>query len=857
MTARGTAGTSRARSIGAALLVFVAYYIGARLGFALTLPDSPVSTLWAPNALLLAAFLLTPARSWWFLLLAAVPAHLAVELTAGVPPAMVLSWFVSNASEALIGAVLVRRFSSQPPRLDSVSAAARFVLFAAFAAPILSSFLDAGLVQLNGWGDASYWEVFRIRSLSNALAAITLIPVVLAWGEPKAPVRSPSLARLLEAAFLGAGLLAVSVAVFGRGEAGEHAIPGLMYAPLPFLLWSVVRFGPKGSSTALLLVVLVATWNAAHGRGPFLLPTPEANALTIQLLFIIVAVMLIFLAAVIEERGRAEEKARRKGEQLQLALDAAQLGTWDWHLTDDRAEWSEESRRMLGLAAAHGTTFDDLLGSIHPGDRPAVTRAIDRAIERGATYQLEFRVVTSDDTVRWVSGKGKVLRDPAGRPGRLIGIHADITDHKLAEAASAGENRILGMVAAGAPLADILTSLVLVAEQEFPGLLCSILLLDPDGVHVRSGAAPSLPASFTSAIEGLAIGPTAGSCGTAMYRGETVVTTDILTDPLWDDYRELAAAHGLRACWSAPIVSKEGQVLGSFASYHREPHTPRPAEVAFVDTATHLAAIAIDRQRAELEANVQRRELAHLGRVVMLGQLSSSLAHELKQPLAAIMSNAQAARRLLEREPPPLDDVRDILADIVASDRRARDVIDHLRAMLLRGQQELVPLDLNEVIAHTLQLARRDLAAREVTVGTDMADRLPAVLGDPVQLTQVILNLVMNACDAMASNAPYDRRLHLATRTSGEESVECALCDRGTGIPAELIDRVFEPFVSSKEHGLGLGLSICRSIVTAHGGRLWAGNNDDRGATFHVRLPAVAGLEVSSPRTRPAAAHAG
>src|SRR5690606_5830347 len=324
-----------APSLRAAACVFIAYYVGAQLGFALSFPRSPVSTLWAPNALLLAAFLLTPPRTWWVLLLfGALPAHLAVELAIGVPLVMTACWFVSNTFEALLGALLVRRFLPRPIKLESVASVGIFVATGALLPVLLSSFLDAAFVTLNGWGEAAYWEVFRTRVFSNILATITLVPVALAWSPPFADMREAPAARRLEAIALGVGLLAVSALAFGDLTKGAHAPPGLVFAPLPFLLWSVVRFGTRGSSAALLLVVLVATWNAVHGRGPFLLASPEENALTIQVLFIIVAIMLMSLAAVIRERWRAKERARRRGEHLQFALDSAQLGTWNWALEE-------------------------------------------------------------------------------------------------------------------------------------------------------------------------------------------------------------------------------------------------------------------------------------------------------------------------------------------------------------------------------------------------------------------------------------------------------------------------------------------------------------------------------------------
>jgi two-component system, LuxR family, sensor kinase FixL len=246
------------------------------------------------------------------------------------------------------------------------------------------------------------------------------------------------------------------------------------------------------------------------------------------------------------------------------------------------------------------------------------------------------------------------------------------------------------------------------------------------------------------------------------------------------------------------------------------------------------------RKRAEQEAREQRQELAHLTRVAMLGELSGTLAHELNQPLTAILSNAQAAQRLLAREPVDLTEVREILRDIAQDDRRAGEVIQRLRAMLKKGEAKLLPLDVNELVTDVLSLVHSDLVTRNVAVTTQLAPGLSAICGDRVQLQQVLLNLIFNACEAMSARQTPERRLTVATFRDREAEVRVSVVDCGTGIPADELERVFTPFFTTKEHGLGLGLSICRSIVVAHGGRLWASNNQDCGATFHLTLPVQA-----------------
>jgi two-component system, LuxR family, sensor kinase FixL len=244
-----------------------------------------------------------------------------------------------------------------------------------------------------------------------------------------------------------------------------------------------------------------------------------------------------------------------------------------------------------------------------------------------------------------------------------------------------------------------------------------------------------------------------------------------------------------------------------------------------------------ERRLNERKAATQRDEIAHLSRVAMLGELSGSLAHELNQPLAAILSNAQAAQRLLARDPPQLQAMTDILADIVASDRRAGAVIERLRSMLRKEDAKHAPLALNHVAEESLRLMHSDLLDRRVSVDTSLAKHLPPVSGDRVQLQQVMLNLLINGCDAVAGRG-REAQLHISSRVTEHGSVAIAISDNGDGIAPQDIERIFEPFVTSKPHGIGLGLAICRSIIEAHGGRLWASNNAARGATLEFELPA-------------------
>jgi two-component system, LuxR family, sensor kinase FixL len=247
------------------------------------------------------------------------------------------------------------------------------------------------------------------------------------------------------------------------------------------------------------------------------------------------------------------------------------------------------------------------------------------------------------------------------------------------------------------------------------------------------------------------------------------------------------------------------------------------------------------RKQAEEQAERQRNEMAHLSRVTMLGELSGSIAHELNLPLSAILTNAQTAQRILRSDGADLGEVREILQEIVSEDRRASDAIRRLRLWLTKREVQQHSLRINKVVRDVLKLIRSDLVNQKVEVETELTPNLPAVIGDPIQLQQILLNLVVNACDAMASCPTSERRLIIRTGIeNGSRAITVSITDQGHGIPEKNMEHVFEPFFTTKEKGMGLGLSVCRTIIAAHRGTLWATNNSERGATFHFRLPMTA-----------------
>jgi C4-dicarboxylate-specific signal transduction histidine kinase len=259
---------------------------------------------------------------------------------------------------------------------------------------------------------------------------------------------------------------------------------------------------------------------------------------------------------------------------------------------------------------------------------------------------------------------------------------------------------------------------------------------------------------------------------------------------------------------------------------------------AFSDQVTGVVIDVSERKAEQVEAENQRNQLTHLTRVSILGELSGAMAHELNQPLTAILSNAQAGQQLLALDPPDLEEVRSVFDDIVADDLRASEVIRRLRSLLKRDDARIESLDISEVTEDVLDLAASELLTHQVALETELGSELPVVRGDRIQLQQVLLNLVMNACEAMVMVPPELRHLKVTTKKIGHGQIEVVVADSGPGISTEMMEQLFEPFATSKQTGLGLGLSISRAIAAAHNGSLQARNSDGQGAVFSLRLMA-------------------
>jgi len=537
-----------------ALQVFltgVVYYVATEIAWALCFPNSKVSLLFPPHAVLVVILLLVPVRHWWAYTLATVIGHFIATQQAHWPVLYALHCEAFDAVQNVLAAAGVRLFIKSPLNRITLRDALVFVLIAVIIVPFGTAFWGAAFTISNGFG-TNYWVEWRNLGISNGVTAVVLVPALLLVANRLSGRGSRvTPARMIEGCLLGLGIVVVGTYVFANLPSGPETSPALLYAPIPLLIWAALRFGLSGISAAMLVVTFQAIWGAMHGHGPFLLQSPAENALALQMFLIVTGIPLMFLSVLLEDDRRSQQ----------------------------------------------------------------------------ALHEVE------------------------------------------------------------------------------------------------------------------------------------------------DDARR------------------------------------------------------------------NREQINRLSRVSLLGEMTASLAHELGQPLSAIITTANAGRRLIDKGKEDPETLRDILVNVASDGHRAHEIIQNVRNTIKKGDAIRHPINLNELVTKVAHVVRPDAVAYSCELETSLAKDLPLIEGDPVQIQQVLVNLVSNALDAMRQTPPSQRKVEISTAGDGDGKVRLSVRDHGSGIRTEVHDRLFDQFFTTKEHGLGMGLAIVRSIVEAHGGKIHAENVADGGACFYFTLP--------------------
>ncbi|HEX4951696.1 MAG TPA: PAS domain S-box protein, partial [Blastocatellia bacterium] len=621
---------------------------------------------------------------------------------------------------------------------------------------------------------------------------------------------------------------------------------------------------------------------------------------------------------------------------------------------------SPSAERVYGRKPEEFYTHRELwLEAIYPPDRQIAEKIFEVLPQKGA-YACEYRIVRSDGEIRWISDRSWMVRNAAGESVRVDGLASDITERKRVEGLLNIQTRVLERIALGGSLPSILNEITVLVEAYHPKILCSILLLDDSGTHLHCTAAASFPAEYNQTVNGLAIGPAQGSCGTAAYRKETVIVSDIAHDPLWVNFREIALKHNLHACWSEPILATTGQVLGTLAMYYRECRSPKASELAIIQAAAHLAGIAIERKRAEgrlmdqaallnqaqdaiisldLDERVLfwnagaeqlygwsaeevlgqsligkiywgdatyehvTRELFGTGkwkgelhqftknktpiivdgywrlvydedgapkfilgvnhditerkrleaqflrtqRLESIGTLASGIAHDLNNVLSPMTISVYLLR--LQQRDQVATELLDGLDELI---ERGANMVKQVVSFARGSSGERVVLNPKHVLRELVSILK-DTFPKSITINYQVETGLQAIWSDPTQLHQVLMNLCVNARDAMldggtltisAQNAMVDK-LHtkMATEAQPGKYVTLTVADTGIGIAPEIRSKIFEPFFTTKEpgKGTGLGLATVQNLVRGHSGFIDVYSEIGNGTQFKIYFPVATG----------------
>jgi two-component system, LuxR family, sensor kinase FixL len=775
-----------ARSLVALCCFEAAYYLAYRYGMSFS--QTTGSPFWFPDSVLLCALLRTRPRWWLLLLVGTLPIRFFSEVAAEVPLGMLISTAANDSLKAVIVAGLLRTLMPDPVRFQTVRDFGVYCLIAVLAVPAVSAI--AGAAARGEWG-AAYWNHVERWFFGDALTQLIVTPFIFYWVFRPALQRQLSPAQWLEALVLLAGLIVSLSAAFQPAANHLGFADSRLYAPVAFLFWAAVRFGMPGATAATAILTCFAVAAALSAEGPYSDQTRSEAAAGLQQ-FLLLRVAPMYLVAVLLDHARRIQQSLRDSERRfrDMADNAPvmiRISSADGGCEYMNKGWLEFTGRALSQERGDGW-----MGSVHPDDRQRCTAIYQSSVSAHCEFEMDYRMRRHDGVYRWILSRGIPRYDDKGEFVGFIGSAIDVTDRRRQESAlRQSEERYRDVVDSQTELvcrftSDTTLTFVNEAYCRFLGKRRDVLLGSTLTAYMPLDTREHLARCVAHALSGA--GPGEWEC-------------------------EMTYPDGSRGWHHWICKSIDGG---------RE-------------APTELQAIGhdiTDRKRAEQA----HRQLAHTARLAAVGELTAMVAHEINQPLCAILSNAEAAETLLSRENPPLDQIREIIVDIRNDDLRADEVIRGIRSLVGRREIKILPADLNKTIAHVLRLVSGDAMYRRVRIKHSLNASLSLVAADQAQIEQVLLNLIVNGMDAMRGTPEADRELTVETRMSAADIVEVAVIDRGCGIPPERLAELFDSFFTTKAEGMGVGLSIARWIVISHGGRIWAANGTAGGAEFRFTL---------------------
>jgi PAS domain S-box-containing protein len=790
-------------------LFLAAYVLGCGFAQSLAIVPGTGISIWPPSGLFIATLVLASRPGWpWWILAGCLAELFSNVLWFHSPLAAAFLIYAGNALEAVAGAWLVNRICGRPVRLETLRDVLVFVLAAAVVAPLVSATVGSATVASFGMQSQTFLGAWPLWWIGDATGVLIVAPLALVVFQNWRGKARFSPARWLEAGVLG--LIFLGVAVLSLGGYLPFA-----YIVMPPLLWAAVRFEFRGAAVALILLALITVMFTISGASEFA-GDPESQRhrqILLQLFLAISAFSALVVAAISRQHQLALLTLRESLEALhdrerELSQLVDMVPSLIWRLNPD-GEPTFFNRRLIDflgmdIGAADGPGSSRLAAvinaAVHAEDAAGLEAALNRCFATGERFSMKYRLRRADGVYRWVEGSAEPMRDGYGNILEWYGLSHDIDDRLRTEEAVRESERSLRQLV-----------------ETLPAMIdCAA----PDGEPVYRSR--QLREFLGYDLEEL------DSDGKSRLAG----TLDTGVHP--DDLAGVRKQYAHSLATGEPYARKHR--LRRFDGDYRWVETRAAAMRDAAGRIVQWNVICLDIEsevRAQEELRLAQDSLARASQVASLSELSASIAHEVNQPLAAIVANSHACHRWLSADPPNIERAKITAERIIRNANSAGDVINRIRALFSRSVEPRSTATLFDVIAEARGLMAEEAARHRVRVDVDVDNDLPVVALDRVQVQQVLVNLTRNGMEAMDANTG-ERVLGMRARRMSDV-IQVEVSDRGESV--DLPERMFEPFFTTKQHGMGMGLTICRSIVESHGGRLWAERNEPHGATFIFTLP--------------------
>jgi len=764
--------------------VFVlAYYAAYDLGMSFSPQLS--APFWFPDAVLLCALLCVRQSWWWLLLLATLPIRLLTNVPPGSGTGFLLAVYLNDCGKAVLSAWLLRRYLADPFRFMSIRDFAVYFGIAVLLSPALSAL---GGAAARGAIGHDFWPAWEQWFLGNVMATLILTPILFYWVVRPPNPSTFSTWRTIEALAIVVGLLVSLSLAFDPNALPQAFTESRYYAPMPFIVWAAVRFRVHGATGAVALLTLFVVSAAVDHSGSFAGMTPTEAASQLQHFLLLRAAPLYLVAVVIEQTLRANDSLKESEARFRNLANHAPVMIWISD-ADGRCEFVNQQWLQFTGMSLEEFRGNGWMRMLHPDEFDDTFQNYLTKVRTRQPYERELRWRRHDGEFRWVSTRAQPRFSVGGEFLGFVGSTVDVTDRRQQEAA---------LKRSEARYRDVVES-----QSSF---VCRFL---PDATltFVNSSWCAFLGRSRVelSGTNFFELLPRAARTAARQAMAQALFSSGSAE---WEC--EVARSDGTRGWHHWVCHALEGE--------------PRELQAIGYDVT--------DLKRAEESG----RQLAHAARFAALGELTAMVAHEINQPLCAILSNAEAGEIMLRSGDPPLDELKNIFADIKQDDLRADAAIRSIRSLMQRRDFSARRVNLAQIVDHVHKLVAGDALHRRVAIRCDVAADLPDIMGDRSHLEQVLVILMVNGMDAMKETPENQREITVSVMRVGEQQVEIAVRDRGHGIAPQNMPQLFDSLFTTKPDGMGLGLSIARSMISAHGGRIWAENAGGGGAIFHFTL---------------------